>query len=213
MPGKIVIVDYGLGNLFSLQQACAHVGLQASITNAALDIERAPAIILPGVGAFGTAMDTLRRLDLIEPLRDAAAAGKPLIGICLGMQLFMSESCEFGRHRGLDLIPGEVVRLPDGEHKVPQVGWNQIFKARPDWHDSPLQDISQGEYMYFVHSFYCKPGDLAVTLATTRYGETEFCSSVQRGNIFACQFHPERSGPEGLKIYQALSREISSYAH
>lgn len=203
MPA-VAVVDYGMGNLFSVQQACRQVGLDATITSAAADIEQAQAVILPGVGAFATAMDALKKLDLVHPLRDAATAGKPLIGICLGMQLLMTESYEFGRHRGLDLIPGQVLRLSDTAVKVPQIGWNRIHGRTHTWNDTLLRNVRDGEYMYFVHSFYCEPADAAVVLSTTRYGENEFSSSVQKDNIFACQFHPERSGRQGLTIYDSL---------
>jgi len=210
----VAIVDYGLGNLFSVHQACRQAGLDAVITSAGAEIANARAVILPGIGAFGTAMETLRKLDLVEPICDFAHSGKPLLGICLGMQLLMTESHEFGRHRGLDLIPGEVVRFSDREHagsrlKVPQVGWNRIFGTPAVWKHSLLQDVRDGEYMYFVHSYYCKPENAGVVLSTTRYGETEFCSSLQSPNIFACQFHPERSGPSGLTIYNALSTTLT----
>ncbi len=209
----VAIVDYGMGNLFSVQQACAHAGLDGRITSTASDIENASAVILPGIGAFGTAMETLNRLDLVQPLRDAALSGKPLVGICLGMQLLMTESHEFGSHPGLDLIPGEVLRLPDqpigkSRIKVPQVGWNQIFGATA-WNNTLLRSTQNGEYMYFVHSFYCKPQDDARTLSTTRYGELEFCSSLRWRNIFACQFHPERSGRPGLSIYDSLKAGLT----
>jgi glutamine amidotransferase len=213
----VAIVDYGMGNLFSVQQACRQAGLEATITRSASDIEKARAVILPGIGAFGSAMATLSKLGLVEPLRGAAASGKPLVGICLGMQLLMTESHEFGRHRGLDLIPGEVVRFSDrrpagSRLKVPQIGWNRIFGTPAVWKNTLLRDVRDGEYMYFVHSYYCKPEDATVILSTTRYGETEFCSSLQWRNIFACQFHPERSGLPGLSIYDALSASLNRTA-
>ena len=215
------IVDYGMGNLFSVQHACEYAGLRAVITHSKKEVLAALAVILPGVGAFGTAMEALTRLDLIEPIRDAAASGKPFLGICLGMQLLMTESHEFGRHRGLGLVEGEVVRLQDSAGgrplvKLPQVGWNKIHSADPGsrsglaangspWEGTPLEGISEGEFMYFVHSFYCKPADAGVTLSTTRYGENVFCSSFRQKNLFACQFHPARSGPGGVRLYRNLA--------
>lgn len=211
----VAIVDYGMGNLFSVQRACEQVGLPAVISAFADEVLRADAVILPGVGAFGDAMAELRRLDLVAALQEVAASGKPLMGICLGMQLFMTESHEFGRHRGLGLIEGEVVRFDAPRHgsqvlKVPQVGWNRIIKAvgPNSWEASPLEGLQDGEFMYFVHSFYARPVEPSVVLATSRYGHLEFCSSLRRGNLFACQFHPERSGPQGLRIYRNLASQL-----
>ena len=210
---QVAVVDYGMGNLFSVKLACEQAGLQAVITNSKRDVLSAAAVILPGVGAFGAAMDALRELDLVEPLRDVAASRTPLVGICLGMQLLLSESHEFGEHKGLGIIEGEVVRLQgsaDGRRfKVPQVGWNPIHSAGREWKGSLLEGLAEGEFMYFVHSFYCKPADPGVVAATTRYGALEFCASLRRRNVFACQFHPERSGREGLTIYRNLAAMIN----
>jgi len=215
---RVAIVDYGRGNLFSVQRACETVGLGAEITRDPAALASCDALVLPGVGAFGDAMETLRRLDLVGPIRDAAASGKPLIGICLGVQLLMSESQEFGRHRGLGLVPGEVVPLPspregDRALKVPQVGWNRVHPAgggSERWDGTPLAGVAQGEYMYFVHSFIVVPEDPSVALSTTRYGDVDFCSSVRLGNIFACQFHPERSGRRGLVVYENLRNSLQA---
>ncbi|HKC64013.1 MAG TPA: imidazole glycerol phosphate synthase subunit HisH, partial [Pyrinomonadaceae bacterium] len=209
--------DYGMGNLFSVSQACRHVGLDQIITSSRDEIQNADAVILPGIGAFGDAMATLARLDLIEVLRDVAASGKPLIGICLGLQLLMTESFEFGRHKGLGIIEGQVVRFDNPVEdsrrlKVPQVGWNRIYQADYNgngkdsaWNDSPLAEVADGEFMYFVHSYIVQPENRNVVLSLSRYGQIEFCSSINARNIFACQFHPERSGQEGLKIYRNMA--------
>ena len=216
---QVAIVDYGLGNLFSVEQACRAVGLGATITHDPRVIARADAVVLPGVGAFGDAMATLRRLDLVSVLQETPASGRPLFGICLGVQLLMSESHEFGRHKGLGLIAGEVVPLTGASEggrrvKVPQVGWNRVHAhggpAAERWAGTPLEGMSDGEFMYFVHSFVVVPEDESVTLSTTTYGDTEFCSSVQVGRIFACQFHPERSGLRGLGVYGNLHRWLSA---
>lgn len=214
-----MIVDYGVGNLYSVRSACAAVGLQAEITGDKAAILSSDAVIVPGMGAFGDAMETLRRMDLVEPLREVAAAGTPLIGICLGMQLFMTESEEFGRHRGLDLISGPVVRFRaphrrSEELKVPHVGWARIAPARsaPSWSEWPLRGIDAGEYMYFVHSYHAVPAEAGVVFSTSRYGDIEFCSSLKRGNVFACQFHPERSGPKGLQVYRSIADHITGRA-
>jgi glutamine amidotransferase len=216
-----------LGNLFSVKQACEHAGLRAIITSSRQEIVAADGVILPGVGAFGDAMETLASLDLVSVLRDIAASPKPLVGICLGMQLLMTESHEFGRHRGLGIVEGEVVRLEaaaDGLRtlKVPQVEWNRIYTVDlGDQRDGPgpndtlwksplLKGLANGEYMYFVHSFYPRPVDPSVGVSTTQYGSTEFCSSLRLGSVFACQFHPERSGPGGLRIYRNLAELITT---
>jgi len=213
----VAIVDYGLGNLFSVEQACAFVGLNSIITNSKKDILDADAVILPGVGAYGDAMLTLHRLDLVNVLRDIAESPKPFVGICLGMQLLMTESYEFGRRKGLDIIEGPVVlfdapKEKDRMLKVPQIGWNRIFQPANDlrWHGTLLDRIDEGEYMYFVHSYTVQPQENNVILSTSRYGHIEFCSSVQYGNVFACQFHPERSGLEGMKVYQNLAAHLWS---
>ncbi len=214
---RVAIVDYGLGNLYSVKHACAHVGLDGVITSSVRDLLAASAVILPGVGAFGDAMDNLHRLDLVGALREIAASATPLVGICLGQQLLMTESHEFGRHRGLGIVEGEVIRFPDPVEagralKVPQVGWNRVHKVTPGsegatdpWEAGLLRGVVDGEYMYFVHSFIVRPADRGLVLATSRYGDVTFCSSLQLGNVFACQFHPERSGVEGLKMYRNLA--------
>ncbi len=217
---QVAIVNFGLGNLFSVQRACERVGLHATITSSKQDVLSADAVLLPGVGAFGEAINNLRRADLVEPLRDISQAGLPLIGICLGQQLLMSESEEFGSHRGLDLIQGPVVRFRQplasrGEIlKVPQVGWNRICRpGGPDtnaWHGSPLCALDDGAYMYFVHSYYVKPVDPGVQLSMTKYGDIEFCSSVRIRNTCAFQFHPEKSGGDGLEIYRGIVSFIAS---
>ncbi len=224
---EVAIIDYGMGNLFSVQQACEHVGLQAAITNSRQEIMNAAAVILPGVGSFGDAMETLERLDLVSALREVAASSKPFLGICLGMQLLMTESREFGSHRGLGIVEGEVVPLEVSTEdsralKVPQVGWNQIRVAgsdhaqdgppagEPGWRSPLLNGIANGEYMYFVHSFYPKPVNEEVAVSTTGYGHIEFCSSLRVGSVFACQCHPERSGPQGLRVYRNLAGLIES---
>ena len=221
---RAAIVDYGLGNLFSVKHACEHADMHAVITSSKDEILHTDVVILPGVGAFGNAMSALKRLDLIDPLKEIVSSGKPLIGICLGMQLLMTESFEFGRHSGLGVIEGPVVKFEDavgpvGMLKVPQVGWNHIYRkignrspgdmrntTQDSWSKSALQGLSDGEFMYFVHSYYAKPEDPEVVFSISHYGNIEFCSSLRSGNIFAAQFHPERSGPQGLHIYRNVAR-------
>ncbi len=215
---KAAIVNYEMGNLFSVQQACDHVGLGAVITSSTREILSADAVILPGVGAFGDAMETLKTCDLVETLQEVAASATPFVGVCLGMQLLLNESHEFGVHQGLGIIPGSVVPFENpmdtsGKRlKVPQVGWNRIYSIpqntrtgeTPIWNNSMLAGIPEGEFMYFVHSYYVVPEVPEVSLTFSRYGDIEFCSSLQYRNVFAFQFHPERSGPEGLKVYENL---------
>jgi len=214
---RVAILDYGVGNLFSVKHACAGVGLEAAITSDKDELLRSNGVFLPGMGAFGDAITALHRLDVVEPLRDIAAAGKPLVGICLGLQLLMSESEEFGRHRGLGIIQGQVVHFGEprgagGPLKVPQVGWNRIWPSGEDggekWGEGPLKGIAPGEYMYFVHSYVVVPEDKSVAISMTRYGDVEFCSAVRQEKVFACQFHPERSGVKGIEIYWNLARDI-----
>lgn len=212
---QVAIVDYGMGNLFSVKHACEQAGMRATITTSRQEIRSADAVILPGVGAFGDAMHALEHLDLAGVLRDIAGTRKPLVGICLGMQLLMTVSYEFGRHQGLGIIAGEVVRLEDSvdgvrKLKVPQVGWNRIHQTTHSaWEQSLLKSVEDREFMYFVHSFYVKPGDSSLVLSMSKYGPVEFCSSLHRDNVFACQFHPERSGPSGIRIYQNLAAHIT----
>ena len=214
----VAIVDFGLGNLHNVRRACEAVGLATKITSSPEEVRCSVAAILPGVGAFGDAISTLNASGLSQALRELVDSGKPLFGICLGFQLLMTESSEFGHHRGLDIIQGSVIRLnaprdDEGRLKVPHVGWNRIWKTNPyamsDSRPQTLLDaIADGEYMYFVHSFVVVPSQANTIVSTTHYGDVEFCSSARRGNVFGCQYHPERSGVEGLKMYAQLARSI-----
>ena len=208
---RIAIIDFGMGNLFSVKQACEHVGLHAVITNKKEDVLSANGVILPGVGAFGTAMAHLRALDLVSPIRDCVRGNKPVLGICLGMQLLMSQSEEFGIHEGLNVIKGPVVRFHDRTEtgklvKVPQVGWNKIMMPKGVgprfWAQTPLEGLDSGAYMYFVHSFYVKPENPGVILSVSQYGNLDYCSALRSGSVFATQFHPEKSAQKGLAIYE-----------
>lgn len=202
---KVAIVDFGLGNLFSVKQACDHVGIQAEITTSPDDILSADAAILPGVGAFAEAMNNLVSGGLDVALKAFVSSGKPLMGICLGLQLLFEGSEEFGEIKGLGLIKGKVKRIP-GEAfdlRVPQIGWNPILKAEQKWEDSPLKDIEEESFMYFVHSYYVAPESPDVVLCETDYNGFRFCSGVKTNkNIFAVQFHPEKSASTGLRIYK-----------
>ncbi len=196
------IVDYGVGNLFSLRSSLEAIGEKAVVTPDAEALFRADRIILPGVGAFGDAAEKLRSTGLDSVLKELAGSGKPLLGICLGMQLLFERSFEYGEHRGLGLLPGEIrpiaERIPEGL-KIPQMGWNAlIFKK-----ESPLfRYIREGEFVYFVHSYSAVScGD--ALLATAEYG-AELTACAGKDNVFGCQFHPEKSGRTGLNILRAF---------
>ena len=212
---KVAIIDYQMGNLFSVKQACLHVGLEPVVTTEEKILLEADAAILPGVGAFGEAMSHLRQLDFIDSIKEFVKTGKPFMGICLGMQLLFSKTEEFGIHEGIGIIPGKVVRFLNLEKgrrkkKVPHVGWNQInFSSHiKSWERTPLEAVAVGEYMYFVHSFYTIPDDTNVTVTQTNYENEQYCSAILHQNVFATQFHPEKSGEEGLKIYKKWASMI-----
>ena len=202
----IAIVDYGVGNLFSLKSSLAAIGAEAVVTGEAEVLRRADKIILPGVGAFGDAADKLRATGLDAVVIDEAQSGKPLMGICLGMQLLFDKGYEYGEHAGLGLIPGEVRPIAEvipADYKIPHIGWNALrFTGRK----SPLfRYIKEGDCVYFVHSFYAADCDESV-IATAEYG-AELTAAVQRGNVCGCQFHPEKSGKVGLNILKAFCEE------
>jgi len=210
-------VDFGMGNLFSVKQACEWAGLTASITQSPAETVEADAVVLPGVGAFANAMAMLNDLGMVDALREVAASERPLVGICLGMQLLMTESQEFGCHAGLDIVPGAAVWLESGTSdprtlKRPQICWNQLRRVRPEdgdsWAGTFLEGLPNGTAMYFLHSLCVRPSDDDLVVATTRYGTAEFCSALQYRNIFACQCHPERSGVAGLQVYCNLARVL-----
>jgi glutamine amidotransferase len=191
----IAIVDYGMGNLRSVQKAFQKVGAEAVVTDEREAIESARAVVLPGVGAFGDAMTNLRSQGLVKVIERVVERSTPLFGICLGLQLFFQESEEMGLHQGLGFFPGRVRRFDVGL-KVPHIGWNQVHIRR----QSPLLDgLAGGSYAYFVHSYYVEPTEDDSVLATTDYG-LDFASIVGRGNVFGIQFHPEKSQDVGLRI-------------
>jgi glutamine amidotransferase len=202
----IAIIDYGMGNLRSVQKGFERVGCEAEVTRDVEKIMSARGVVLPGVGAFHACMENLTRLGLIEPIRQVVRK-KPFLGICLGFQLLFSESEEFGKQKGLNLFAGNVVGFhPNQDLKVPHMGWNRIEKKK----DSPfLEGLSSGDYVYFVHSFYVVPEDSSVVATTTDYGDP-FVSSIATENLFACQFHPEKSQELGLRILANFGRFVTS---
>jgi imidazole glycerol-phosphate synthase subunit HisH len=203
----IAIIDYGMGNLRSVQKGFERVGFQAEVTRDVGKIISARGVVLPGVGAFQACMENLRRFELIEPIREVVRAKKPFLGICLGFQLLFSESEEFGTQKGLDLFGGKVVGFHlNGRLKVPHMGWNRVEKKK----SSPfMEGISSGDYVYFVHSFYVVPDDASVIATTTDYG-SPFVSSIATEHLFACQFHPEKSQELGLRILSNFGRFVAS---
>ncbi len=209
----IAIVDYGMGNLRSVHKAFERVGFQAAVTQDPMKIKDALGLVVPGVGAFRMAMENLRALRLVDPILAFIESGKPFLGICLGLQLLFRESEEFGKQRGLGVFQGKVVRFPFGgptahstpsDLKVPHMGWNavQIKKRLP-----ALDGIENGTHFYFVHSYYPVPEEPEIVATTTDYGG-EFASSVGKDNLFACQFHPEKSQTLGLRILKNFGSRV-----
>ncbi len=198
----VAIIDYGVGNLFSLKSSFSAIGADAVVTSSKSELERAESIILPGVGAFCDAAKKLKDSGLEDTVISLAKAGKPLMGICLGMQLLFEKSYEYGEHRGLGLIKGEIRPIEavvPKDYKIPHIGWNslEIKKQTPIF-----ENVKNGEYVYFVHSYYAADCESSVT-AVSDYG-APLTASVQAGNIFGCQFHPEKSGETGLKILRSF---------
>jgi glutamine amidotransferase len=198
----IAIIDYGMGNLRSVQKGFEKVGFDAVVTADPKVVLEADRVVLPGVGAFPDCMRNLEQGGFVEPLLRVIQGGRPFLGICLGLQLLFTESEEFGVHKGLDVISGRVIRFPEGmeengeELKVPHMGWNQLaICSRPP----VFAGIDEGTNVYFVHSYYVKPADEAVVAATTDYG-IEFCAAIWKDNIVATQFHPEKSQEKGLRM-------------
>jgi glutamine amidotransferase len=208
----IAVVDYGIGNLGSVTKGFRRAGAEVELTGDPDRLRRAAALVLPGDGAFAAAMAEIVGRGLLPVLREAVERGTPLFGICIGMQLLFEESEEFGPVKGLGVLPGRVVRFaPDPQRKVPHMGWNELRVAR---RVPVLAGIESGAAVYFVHSYYPVPADPALAATTTTYGP-EFASSVARDNVFACQFHPEKSQTAGLRIlanFAALAGEIETPA-
>lgn len=204
---EITIIDYGLGNLLSVSRGFEHCGAKVRITSDPKKILNSSRLILPGVGAFPNAMALLEKYNLIETLKEYGKSGKPLLAICLGMQLLMDESEEFTRTVGLGLIPGRVVSIPSKDSlgattKIPHIGWSPLRPSNLEerWSNTLLKDNDAGDSVYFVHSFQVLPEDPAHEIAYTKYGEHRISSVISKDSIVGCQFHPEKSGLTGLKI-------------
>lgn len=209
----ITIVDYGMGNLRSAQKGFERAGFAATVSDDPRDIERADAVVLPGVGAFKDCYEGLRSRGMVEPLQAAAASGKPFLGICVGLQLLFDESEEGEGSEGLHIIPGRVVRFPNpmpGGLKVPHMGWNRL-RATTEPRCALLEETSPEPYVYFVHSYFAEPASPEHVLATSHHG-VEFAAIVGRDNVLAVQFHPEKSQVEGIAILRAFGNLLKAYA-
>ncbi len=207
----ITVIDFGLGNLLSVQRGLEHVGAKVTRTNDPEQIACAEKLVLPGVGAFSSAMERLQELGLIPAIQMAVSREIPFLGICLGMQLLMDQSMEYGETEGLGLIPGKVVPIPNispkGEHlKIPHIGWNSLIPTAADsqWSATLLAGTKPDASFYFVHSYMCKPSEPSDCLAHCDYGGRLVTAVVRRGNVTGCQFHPEKSGPTGLRLLSAF---------
>ena len=208
---KVAVIDYSMGNLLSVRRALEHCGAQVQITSEPKAILNADCVILPGVGAFSAGMAALKTQSLDEVIKQVASSGKPLLGICLGMQMLMEESEEFGLTTGLGLVQGRVIEIPsttpDGiPLKRPHIGWNDLLLPlhAHDWNASILQYVDVRESMYFVHSFMAVPTDILDRLADCRYGNILISACIKHGNVTGCQFHPEKSGEAGLQILKSF---------
>jgi len=201
----VAVVDYGMGNLRSAQKGLEKAGVKAVVTGDPAMVRSADAVVLPGVGAFRDCMANLTNAGLVPPVLEAIERGKPFLGICLGMQLLMTVSEEFGVHRGLDVIPGRVVRFDmESGLKIPHMGWNRVHYSGDR---SLFEGIEDGSFFYFVHSYYVVPEEESVVCGWTDYGD-RFCSAIARGNLFATQFHPEKSHHHGLKVLENFGRIV-----
>ena len=210
MEATVTVVDYGLGNLFSVSRALESQGARVRVTSDPDEVASADRLVLPGVGAFGDGMAGLASRGLVEPIRAFARTGRPLFGICLGTQLLMDEGREFGTHRGLGLVPGSVGPFDDQKgraEKIPHVGWNAIRPKTPrGWQGTLLSDTAVGTPMYFTHSFVIRPDRSEDIVAVADYAGSEVCAVLRHDNVSGSQFHPEKSGPAGLAL---LARVVS----
>ncbi|WP_341894458.1 imidazole glycerol phosphate synthase subunit HisH [Ferrovibrio terrae] len=205
MTKTVAVIDYGVGNLLSVTRALSHVGCEPALCSDARGLERADRVILPGVGAFADGMAGLDRHGLTEAIRRFADTGRPLLGICLGMQMLLDTSTEFGSNEGLGLIPGSVIAIPNTgadnvPHKIPHIGWNRLLPAAANIENPLLKDLPESASVYFVHSFMADPATPAHRVADCDYDGRRISAVIGRDNIHGCQFHPEKSGPVGLQI-------------
>jgi glutamine amidotransferase len=201
----ITVVDYGMGNLRSVAKALEKVGLDVKVSSNPSDIKNAKGIVVPGVGAFGDAIHNLERFGLLEEVIKSIKEGKPYLGICLGLQILFEYGYEFGEHQGLGILKGKVIRFENkDDFKVPHMGWNQVWIKQGN---GLFSGIKEGEYFYFVHSFYAVPYEKEDIASTTDYS-VEFCSAVEKNNVWAVQFHPEKSQKAGLKLLENFKKFV-----
>lgn len=209
MIKNTIILDYGISNLHSIFAACNKNDINCKVSSKINDLDSSSAIILPGVGSFPKAISNLKKLDLIHPLKKQIENGKPILGICLGMQLLLDFSEEFEVTKGLSIISGKVKKFNKKNiqyQSIPHIGWNKIFKNKDIEKKSILRNTNNNEFMYFVHSYFVLPDDEKNVMSYTKYGNFKFCSSLCQNNIFATQFHPEKSGKNGLKIIKEFKK-------
>ncbi len=214
MTAKIIVIDYGMGNIFSICNALEHCGASVCLSSDSREIREADRLILPGVGAFRDGIENIKKQHLYEDILIFKDRGRPLLGICLGMQMLFSTSEEFGFWDGLNLIPGKVVQIPgygidEFSHKIPHIGWSGINPAKEPlqaWNNGLLASTQPGSMVYFVHSFYAVPDNRDNLLAVCDYNGLEITAAVQKNNIMGCQFHPEKSGKIGLSIFNQFMR-------
>lgn len=201
---KVSIIDYGMSNLLSICRAFEHIGATVEVIDTPQQVENAGYLVLPGVGAFPDGMKELHTRNLVEPIREYAASGKPMLGVCLGMQMLLGKSYEHNETAGLDIIPGEVLPLPKDSpgFKVPNINWHSIDPGRGGWKDSIFESTAESTCFYFVHSYYARPHQESHILAGTNFGNLNFACAVKKDNVTGTQFHPEKSGEEGLKLLE-----------
>lgn len=208
---SICLVDYGVGNIHSARKALELFSDSVVMSDDRKILENAKALVLPGVGSFEAGMTGLQERNLVETVRAFADSGRPILGICLGAQLLLSKGYEFGEFEGLNIIPGEVHKFPKlpEPHKTPHIGWNSIEPpSGVQWSDTILQGIQPGALMYFVHSYVMQPTDSGSILSLTEHGGHTFCSAVRKGNVYGCQFHPEKSHKQGLRIIENFAKAV-----
>jgi len=213
MSTTVTIIDYGLGNLHSVCKAIVRVGGEPVIATQGSQLAEAGHVILPGVGAFADGMRGLHERGFVDALRQHVEHGRPLVGICLGMQLLFDESDEFGTHAGLGIIPGRVERIPEQGVKVPHVGWNRVLEPLPGtWAGSALEGLAGGSWAYFVHSYHARPTNPDDVLAVTRHGPHQLTAAVRHGSATGFQYHPEKSGADGLATLRRFVHHSCSEA-
>lgn len=202
MTSRVTVVDYGLGNLHSVAKAFRRLGAEVEVSSDPARVSAAERLVLPGVGAFADGVRGLTERGLFDSVRDFPRSGRPFLGICLGMQLLLTESEEFGHHRGLGLVPGRVRLIPvQPGLKVPQIGWNRIApRSGATWDGTVLRSVQAGQMVYFIHSYAAEPESDGHRLAESRYGALPICAAIRSDNVVGCQFHPEKSGEVGLSI-------------